>query len=332
MPGENKPTIILAALTLLLAALACGPSTEPAATPDLGVPTLAVSQTPASPTPTVPPGAPAATLPPPPVIQTTPPSGDAVATVVPTVGAETPEPGYRVVYVMDDDVLNVRDGAGVEHDIIGALAPRQGAVAITGPGTMVAGSRWVPIEAGDTRGWVNSHFLTSPIDSETFCRESDFMAIVDRLEEAIARRDGPALAALIQPERSLRLHMSWWNPAVRVDREAARTLFTSSDIYDWGIEDGSGRPIRGSFATVMLPLLDRNLLGASETACNEILNGGSAGFIRLPEGYDGVNYYSHYRPAAAADNTLDWGTWVVGIESWQGRYSLAFLVLYRWEI
>jgi hypothetical protein len=38
-----------------------------------------------------------------------------------------------------------------------------------------------------------------------------------------------------------------------------------------------------------------------------------------------------YRPAPA-DQELDWGTWVVGIERWQERYFVSFLVHFEWEI
>ena len=87
----------------------------------------------------------------------------------------------------------------------------------------------------------------------------------------------------------------------------------------------------GSFAKVILPMLQKDLLGASETACNEILSGATAGLVQLPEGYEALNFYSLYRPATD-EIEFDWGTWVVGIEQWNGRYYLGYLVHFAWEI
>jgi hypothetical protein len=98
------------------------------------------------------------------------------------------------------------------------------------------------------------------------------------------------------------------------------------------VADGSGAPIEGAFSKTMLPLIDRNLTPASVSGCDEILHGGTAGLVKLPASYEGVNYYSLYRPAGPDDFELDWGTWVIGIERWQGQYYLSFLVHYEWEI
>jgi hypothetical protein len=81
-----------------------------------------------------------------------------------------------------------------------------------------------------------------------------------------------------------------------------------------------------------VPLLDENLLGASETSCGDILHGGTAGLVQLPPSYEGLNYVSFYRPPAPGEIEFDWGSWAVGIERWHGEYRLSFLVHYEWEI
>jgi hypothetical protein len=52
--------------------------------------------------------------------------------------------------------------------------------------------------------------------------------------------------------------------------------------------------------------------------------------VRLPDGYEQVNYYAYYRPAG--DIEFDWGTWVVGVEQWQGQWYVSYLVHFDWEI
>jgi hypothetical protein len=79
-------------------------------------------------------------------------------------------------------------------------------------------------------------------------------------------------------------------------------------------------------------MLERDLLPATETGCNEILHGGTAGLVQLPDSFAGINYYSFYRPAGPDEVEMDWGTWVAGVERWQGSYQIAFLVHFAWEI
>jgi hypothetical protein len=215
---------------------------------------------------------------------------------------------------------------------VGELAPDAAGVRITGPGQVVDGSTWVPIAAGALTGWVNGRFLTETVPQTTFCNDPAVTKLLADLETAVINQDGNLLAQLIHPERGLRIRHAWWNPEVSISRADARQIFTSAAGYDWGVEDGSGFPIVGSFKEKILPLLQRDLVPAAETGCDEIVHGGTAGFVRLPEGYAAVHYYSLHRPGTEEFDGMDWGTWVVGIEQWQGAYYVSFLVHFQWEI
>ncbi len=252
------------------------------------------------------------------------------ATAVPTVDIDT-EATYRVIHVDENDVLNVRSGPGIENDIVTSLEPGSGGVRIVGFGQLVGDSTWVPINVDQTSGWVNSRFLTEEIPGDEFCNDPETAALLDQLRTAIQNRDGDALTAISNPERGLRFRRYWHAEGVRFENQQINNLFNLSQSYFWGVADGSGEDINGSFSEIMLPLLDRNLLQATQTGCNEILHGGTAGIIQLPFRYEGANYYSLYRPAPA-DQELDWGSWAIGIERWQGEYFISFLVHYQWEI
>lgn len=281
--------------------------TEPAA-PATSVPSTATQPTP---TPTTPPPSPSAT---------------------PVPDSSTDDAQLKVAFVTNDDVLNVRAGPGVEFEIVGALPPDARNVTITGAGELVSGSRWVPIQAGNVSGWVNSRFLTGSIAAEPFCNSGDRQALVDQLETAVANRDGDALAALVHPERGLRIHHNWWNPVQRFDGGEVAQLFSSRQALDWGIADGSGNPIVGSFSEIILPMLDEDLLGAEQIACDAILSGGTAGIVRVPDGYEAVLPVSFFRPGTEEFAGMDWGSWVVGVEQWNGRYFISYLIHFEWEI
>jgi len=311
----------------LLMLTACQSATiEP--TPVLVMPTTA------APTPIVPPLA-EATLPPVPttVIEpspTLPAAAEATATAVPTSPVSTPS-AYRVAFVTSDDTLNVRSGPGVDFDIVGELAPQAGGLQITGSGQDVDGSTWVPVTNGSVTGWVNGRFLTADMPAADFCKDDAVTALLAEFATAITNRDNGKLAQLINPERGLRVRLNWWNPEVLIRGTDRANLFTATGSYDWGVADGSGNPIHGSFADVVAPMLVDDLLPASETGCDKLLSGPTAGLVQLPDGYETVHYISLYRPAAD-ESGFDWGTWVVGVEWWNGRYTISYLVHFDWEI
>jgi hypothetical protein len=257
-------------------------------------------------------------------------STPAAATSTP-VSTATPVPAaattYRVAYVTADDVLNVRPGPGIEFDVIGTLAPQA-------TGVQAASSRadeeWVEIEAGAQIGWVNRYFLTEQVLPETFCNDPAVQEVVEAFLVSLEASAGEELEQLIHPQRGLLVRVNWWNNELRYSQTEAQGLFSGDDQRDWGYQDGSGEPIEGSFGEVVLPLLAQDVAGDPQFYCNELVTGASAGLIQLPFEYEAVNYIAVHRPAT--ENELDWGTWVLGIEYWQGQPFLSFLVHYQWEI
>jgi hypothetical protein len=226
----------------------------------------------------------------------------------------------------------VRAGPGADQALVGSLPPTTNGIQMTGPGQVVAGSTWTPIVANNVQGWVNSRFLTEVVDAAAFCGDQAVTTLLQEWQTALASHDAGRLAQLVHPERGLRVRRHWWNPEVRLSQDEVANLFTSQTSYEWGVADGSGEPIEGSFSQVILPLLDRDLPAATQSGCNEILHGGTAGLVQLPDGYQPLNFYSFYRPGTAEYGELDWGAWVAGIERQQGRYYISYLVHYEWEI
>lgn len=64
---------------------------------------------------------------------------------------------YRVTDVAATDVLNVRSGPGVEHQIIGSFAPGQTGVEVVGT---TQDRRWGRVILGETSGWSSMRYLT----------------------------------------------------------------------------------------------------------------------------------------------------------------------------
>lgn len=304
--------VVLLLLVLLLAA--CGSSAPPTFTIR---PEVFATPTPFPPTRTLTPLLPTNTLWVPPTF--TPTSAPAATVLPPT---STPAVTiYRVAYVLSNDVLNIRSSAGVQNPKVGELAPHARDVRITGGGRMVEPSLWTPIASAGLSGWVNSRFLTGQVSREDFCQDTHVTAIVDAVTLAVKNQDGGILAGLVHPARGLRLRHSWSGEEVILTPTETSGFFTASESFDWG------GGVRGSIRTVIVPLLEKDLVGGSESSCGEIVGGGT-GAHQLPFEYQPVNVHSVFRPAPDGGSANDWGSWAIGIEYWDGLPYLGFLVHY----
>ena len=351
--------VILSALAHLIFLAACGgneppvlvvptPANGAAATPTIAptadnrLPTIAPTAIVPTPIPTKPQST--ATLPAPPTVA--PPLSTATpgaqSTAAPTAVAPTTTPiaslepttdgDYRVAFVADDDTLNVRRRPSADAAVITELPADTTGIQVIGEGESVRGdSLWLPVETNAGDGWVNSHFLTEDVSRDAFCADPEVDELLEKLQAAIEGENGKLLGELVHPDRGLRLRLNWWNEEILVTGEDVQTLFRAQKKYDWGIEDGSGEAIRGSFSEIVMPRLERDLLNATMWNCDEALFGNTAGATVLPEGYEAVRFYSAHR-APPTEQELDWGTWLIGVERWQGRYYISYLVHYRWEI
>lgn len=331
---------LLSVAFLLPVLAACGADSEPEVDATLVIPTVVTEvDVTALPEVVVTEPAPRPTDPPPPTIapaDMTPEPAESTPTSEPDITPAAPAVEivdvYRVAYVLENDVLNVRAGAGVDFDVVGELQPDATGITITGQGEVVEGSVWVPVETGRISGWVNSLFLTRDMKNELVCDVPAVQQLMADLELALAEQDNNALANLIHPERGIHVHYNWWSDEVWLRQAEVASLFTDSTDYTWGVQDGSGLEQIGTFSEIMLPMLQEDLLAASEYGCNELLSGGTAGLVVLPEGFEQYNFQSFYRPFPEGGIEMDWGSWAVGFEEWDGNWYLTYLVHYQWEI
>jgi hypothetical protein len=329
--GEEPPPLVIPT-PVATAAVPTAEGGQPTAAPTVpATPTVALTATfPPPPTiapplPTTDGGQPTAA---PPAATTTPATTAPTATVSPVAGPVS----YQVAFVADNDRLNVRRQPHWQADVVGELPPDATGITVIGEGRPAQGtSLWLPVETVVGEGWVNSRFLTETVSREAFCGDPQVTALIDQFRRAVAEEDGKLLLEVVNPDRGLRVRLNWWNDEVFFSGPDMQTLFDAQKKYDWGMNEGSGEPIRGSFAEVVMPFLERDLLAAGEWRCDEGLFGPTAGMTILPEGYDQVHFYSAHRPAPA-EQELDWGTWIIGVERWEGQYTISYLVHYRWEI
>lgn len=333
-PSGRALRLLLALTTAVVLAACRAPEPAHVPTPNAGGALSTVAPTrPTRPTPTAVFSVATSIIPTPTTAVTVaPPTSIPTPPQAPAAAAETAG-DFTVVYVAANDVLNVRRTPGSAGELVGSLAPGTRGVQIRGGSLQADGSAWVPVLSGSVQGWVNSNFLTTTLEGTAFCEEPAVVELLRRFESAVAARNNQLLSQITHPERGLRVRNSWWNPEVRITDTELATLFGNPTAHDWGVADGSGLPIDGSFTDVILPLLDKDLSGATVTACRQLPTGPTAGSVRLPAEYEGTAYVAYFREAGDTDALgFDWGTWAVGVEQWQGKYVISYLIHYAYEI
>lgn len=239
---------------------------------------------------------------------------------------------YAVVWVSPEGELPVQQPAGIPGLQVGALAPDQRGIRLTGNTTLLGSSLWVEIMAPGVAGWVNSWYLTEDVAPAEFCADPQVVALLEALGEAIRNRNGRALASLSSPRRGLVIRYDWWNPEVIIPPHDVAQIYENETSFTWGASDTPGVSVRGTFSEVIAPLLEDVFGGGAEVTCNSLRTGTTSGEVRWPGEYTNLNFYAFYRPANQPGSQLTWHTWVVGVEYVDDRPWVTVLVHYRAEI
>lgn len=340
--NENRNTKRFAILLLLVCLLvACAsPKTDMSAsaiTPDAATstPTPAPTHTPVpeptatetattAPTPTpIPSATPAPTQTP--VPQSTPvPEGAPLP---------TPEPGtYAVIGVRLDDTLNVRAGAGVDHEIVDTLAPYATGVEVVGDGVQVGQSVWVPVQHGEVEGWANSRYLARQVGEVDGSIAQQAAAVVFALHD----KDLAALSALVHPTKGLRFSPYAY---VRVDEDVVLSadeiagMGDSQEVYQWGVFDGTGDPIDLTFGEYWdLFVYDVDLTQAHIVGYNEIVGRGNT-IANHEEVYPlATTIEYHFTGFDARFEGLDWRSVRLVLEQENETWYLVGLIHDEWTI
>jgi hypothetical protein len=268
------------------------------------------------------------------------PQSDGVTAAAPfvtfTPGAQTiPGSGsntYTVIWVLAEDVLNIRLGPGVENPVIGELQPNQSGLIRTGKIASVGDEQWVEIQNPEGgNGWVNAEFLAEYAAPSTFCADTLVTSLLHNLEVAVSTSDGELLKSLVSPAHGLDVIYLRSGMVANYSAEEAGWAFQSTYPVDWGAGSGSGEPVIGTFPDIVLPALQDTFKNMT-LICNEVKLGGASYLAEWPKEFANINFYSLHNPGN--DPTLgglDWHTWLVGVEYVDGKPYLFSLMHYQWE-
>ena len=223
-------------------------------------------------------------------------------------------------------------GAG---DVLAELAIGARGISFRGDVRAVDDMLWMAVEAAGQEGWLPAERLVEETPASAFCGNEAVDLLVADVMAAISLEDGPALSSHVSPTHGLYLRHNMWNTEVWVAPERVAGLFEDTTVIDWGVADGSGKPILGDFSTILLPDMRETFTATNvEVHCNnlEAGTGPTAGLKELPYGYQNVNTMIVYRPAGPDQNEFDWTSFALGVEMIDGQPYLLFIVMYQYEI
>lgn len=242
----------------------------------------------------------------------------------------------KVVLVADDDVLNVRIGAGVNNVIIGMLAPGT-LVGLTGPRTEVGSSTWVEIVTPAGAGWVNGHFLAELVTGDDFAADPAVIGLLDQMTDIVlAKGDLSEIAS------SRGIYISHHDDPVRFSKEELVAALTDPTTYKWpsnalDVNDpDQAKEIRGR--TFAEAIGDRWASTWDDPdrvyAFDEPFEGGNGRQAQyaIPFLLGGFHFVSVYDSGDNPDyGGLDWTIWHVSVDYEDGRPVVVGLTLDEWS-
>jgi hypothetical protein len=234
---------------------------------------------------------------------------------------------YAVVNVAENDVLNIRAGAGISQPLLGFFASDATDIYRTGATTSADGAVWVEVRRADGLvGWVNSFYLTEYVTHEAFCADSRIPPLLAQLKQSLNQSDGALLSPMVSPVHGVTMHLWAYGPGVNFTQMTAANIYTSPTVYNWG-GGPSGISDIGTFDSVVKPkYLDALNAPNIETYCDSL---DKVFPLSRPWPYRNIRFYNLYKPAS--NQSLDFRTLLIGVEYVNGQPYLHSIVTIIWE-
>lgn len=277
----------------------------------------------------------------PPLITSTPSPQPTPSPPPTTAPSPTPSPSptstavltnpHAVVGVKKDDVLNVREGPGVEKPLVATIPPYGTNIEVIGKGVEVAGYTWVRVDYQGQQGWVNAYYLAKQVGQA----DPQLLVISNQVLQAIKEKDFSTLADYVHPDICLR-----FSPYPTIQTQDLvfcpsdiRTLFSDNTQYQWGRFDGSGKPIQMTFSEYYNRFIyDVDFAHAEMIGFNEIIGTGNA-INNIHDFYpQGVFVEYHFPEIDPQYGGMDWRSLRLVFKKQNQSWFLMGIVHGEWTI
>ena len=239
-------------------------------------------------------------------------------------------PKYAVVGVASDDTLNVRDGPGVENEVVGEVPHNGIGIELLGEDIEVDESPWREISYEGLTGWVNRRFL-----AVQYGEPDDSAAAAHAIITALSEEDWESLAPLVHPEKGVRFSPYTYvrDEDVVLDSGDVATLDNNSALYRWGRFDGTGDYIDFTFADYYARFIfNTNFYQPHTIGFNQFI-GWSNTINNIAEYYPEASYVEYHFPGFNPDyDGMDWASLRLIMEEVEGEWKLVGIVHSEWTI
>lgn len=168
---------------------------------------------------------------------------------------------------------------------------------------------------------------SNSISHEAFCADTRIPMLIEQLKASVNQSNGDMVAGLVSPTHGVDVRLWAYSSAVNFNTTTARTVFTSTDSYNWG-GGPRGIPDVGSFKEIIQPkLLEVFNAPNMETYCDDLTK---VFPLATPWPYPNIRYYNLYKPSTT-DISLDFRTWLIGFEYINNQPYLHSMVTIVWE-
>ncbi len=165
--------------------------------------------------------------------------------------------------------------------------------------------------------------------SANFCADGQATALITSFKSALQSANGTLLASLVSPVHGMDARFYRNGRTINYDSEHAKFLFDTTFVVDWGSAPGSGLATKGSFHELFVPAL-LNVFNKNYTlTCDNIQVGGTTYQATWP--YPGINFYSVFYPGSQGNGSLDWHTWLIGMDYTNANPRLYAIMQFIWE-
>ena len=214
------------------------------------------------------------------------------------------------------------------HPVVGSFSQDAVNVMRTGPSASADNATWVEIQIpnGGT-GWVNSYYLTEYVTHDAFCADTRIAALIEQLKGSMNQSNNDMFSSLVSPIHGTNVNLWAYQPAVNFNNTAAKTVFTSTEVFNWGAGP-SAQSDTGTFAQVIQPKMQEVFNAPNmETYCDNLTK---VYPLSHPWPYTNIHYYNLYKPGTPGTE-LDYRTWLIGFEYINGQPYLYGMVTVVWE-
>lgn len=235
-----------------------------------------------------------------------------------------------VIGVIPHDLLNIRDSAGVDGEIIGTIPAVGQQINYLGETQMVEDARWIKIDYYGRAGWVNGLFLARQEGMVEDAVADTALQVLNTLRDG----DMVALSPWVHPEKGITFAPETYisDIAPNFSADATAQLWDDTMTYLWGRRAGSGEEILLDYRAFYEEFLfSADFLFADAVGYDtNIMEGGAIDNSRdiFPDSQFVEYHFDGFDPDFGG---LDFRTLRIVLELFDGRYYAVAVVNNEWS-